>query len=96
MKGIRYPDGATPLDALEIEGLRLKHIVTRSELDRWEQENIQDAKFWLDRRRKGSILNEQFICKLHEKMFGKVWKWAGEFRRTEKILASLGLKSQLN
>lgn len=79
-----YPDGATPLDPDEIEGLKLRHITTRAELDRWEQENIQDALSWLVRRRKTNILNEDFICQLHEKMFGKVWKWAGEFRRTEK------------
>lgn len=79
-----YPDGATPLDPDEIKGLRLRHITTRAELDRWEQENIQDALSWLERRRKANILSEEFICQLHEKMFGKVWKWAGEFRRTEK------------
>lgn len=79
-----YPDGATPLDPDEIEGLKLRHITTRAELDRWEQENIQDALSWLERRRKANILSEEFICQLHEKMFGKVWKWAGEFRRTEK------------
>ena len=84
MKDFEYPDGATPLDPDEIDGLKLKHITTRGELDRWEQENIQDALAWLDRRRKSDILNEEFICQLHEKMFGKVWKWAGEFRRTNK------------
>jgi hypothetical protein len=35
-----YPDGATPLDPNEAEGLRLSHITTRGELDRWEQDNI--------------------------------------------------------
>jgi len=84
MKNFDYPDGATPLDPDEIDGLKLKYINTRGELDRWEQENIQDALAWLDRRRKSDILNEEFICQLHEKMFGKVWKWAGEFRRTNK------------
>lgn len=79
-----YPPGATPLDPEEIEGLRLKHITTREELDRWEQDNIQDAMAWLARRRKSDILNEDFIIQLHKKMFGKVWKWAGDFRRTNK------------
>lgn len=84
MMTFEYPDGATPLDPNEIDGLKLKHITKRAELDRWEQVNIQDAISWLERRRKSNILNEAFICQLHEKMFGKVWKWAGEFRRTEK------------
>jgi Fic-DOC domain mobile mystery protein B len=79
-----YPQGATPLDPDELDGLKLKHITTRGELDRWEQENIQDALTWLSRRRKKEILTEDFICRLHEEMFNKVWKWAGTFRRTDK------------
>jgi Fic-DOC domain mobile mystery protein B len=79
-----YEQDATPLDPDEVEGLKLKHITTRSELNRWEQENIQEAFDWLSRRRKVPILTESFICRLHEKMFGKVWKWAGQFRRTGK------------
>ncbi len=79
-----YPEGATPLDPNEIDGLKLRHITTRGELDRWEQENIQKALSWLESRRRSDILNEGFICQLHEKMFGKVWKWAGQFRRSEK------------
>ncbi|GAB3995661.1 mobile mystery protein B [Spirosoma daeguense] len=79
-----YPPGATPLEPEEIEGLKLSHITTRSELDRWEQENIQDALTWLARRRKTDILDEVFICQLHYNMFGKVWRWAGRFRRTDK------------
>jgi len=80
-----YPEGATPLEPEEIDGLKIKHITTRGELDRWEQDNIQDALDWLSRRKKKDhILSEEFICQLHERMFGKVWKWAGSFRRTNK------------
>ena len=85
MKNFENPDGATPLDPDELEGLKLKHITTRAELDRWEQENIADAIVWLNKRRKKSdILTEEFIVKLHLTMFGKVWTWAGSFRRTGK------------
>lgn len=38
-----YPEGATPINADEIEGLLLTHITTRAELDRWEQDNINEA-----------------------------------------------------
>lgn len=79
-----YPPGATPLTPEEQEGLKLKHITTRGELDRWEQENIQDAIAWLKRLRNPDILSEEFILELHKRMFGKVWLWAGQFRRTEK------------
>ncbi len=40
------PEGATPLDPNEAEGLLLTHITTRAELDRWEQENIAEAEAW--------------------------------------------------
>lgn len=79
------PEGATLLDPDELEGLKIKTITTRGELDRWEQENINAAIEWLSsRRNKADILNESFVRKLHEKMFGKVWTWAGMFRRTNK------------
>ncbi|MCP3673857.1 MAG: cell filamentation protein Fic, partial [Gammaproteobacteria bacterium] len=31
-----YPDGATPLEPDELEGLRFKHVTTRGELDQLE------------------------------------------------------------
>lgn len=84
MKQFGYPEGATPLDPDELVGLKIKHITTRGELDRWEQDNINDAIAWLERRRKGDILTEDFARQLHQKMFGKVWAWAGNFRRSDK------------
>ncbi|MBN2561710.1 MAG: mobile mystery protein B [Phycisphaerae bacterium] len=83
---IQYPEGATPIDPDEAEGLLLTHITTRGELDRWEQDNIVEALTWLERSRPTEILNEQFIKELHRRMFGNVWKWAGQFRRSDKNL----------
>jgi len=79
-----YPEGATPLDPNEIEGLLLTHITTRSELDRWEQDNINEALAWLEQQKPKDILNESFMKQLHKRMFGNVWKWAGKFRRSDK------------
>ncbi len=79
-----YPDGATPLDPDETGGLRLMHITTRGELDRWEQDNILEAIGWLSRTKPADILSESFIKKLHRRMFGHVWKWAGQFRQSDK------------
>jgi len=79
-----YPDGATPLDKNEIEGLIPTHITTREELDRWEQENINEALAWVDSHKLKDILNESFMRRLHKRMFGNVWKWAGNFRRSDK------------
>jgi len=84
IKNMDYPKGVTPLEAEELEGLKFSHITTRGELDHLEQANISAGLMWLKRRKDNSILNEQFILKLHTQLFGDVWRWAGSFRRTEK------------
>lgn len=83
-----YPDGATPLDHDELEGLKIGHVSNRGELNRFEQDNINDAFTWLKHHRKRDILTEEFIRTLHKKMFGNVWRWAGEFRRSGKNIGS--------
>ncbi|MHC5083825.1 MAG: mobile mystery protein B, partial [Planctomycetota bacterium] len=79
-----YPQGATPLDKNEIAGLIPTHITTRGQLDRWEQENINEALAWIESNKPKDILSESFMKRLHKKMFGHVWKWAGTFRQSEK------------
>ena len=79
-----YPEGATPLDPDDIEGLRFKHITTRAELDHLEQGNIESGLEWLKRARKVNVLDERFLRKLHAELFGEVWNWGGNFRTTEK------------
>jgi Fic-DOC domain mobile mystery protein B len=78
------PAGATPLDPDEAAGLRLTHITTRGELNRWEQENIAAGDSWAFGRRHKDLLDEGFMRRLHRRMFGEVWRWAGEFRRSGK------------
>lgn len=77
-------DGATPLDPDESEGLIPTHVTTREQLNRLEQENIVEAMHWLETARLKDILDEIFIGKLHQRMFGRVWKWAGRFRTSDK------------
>ena len=84
MINFEYPEGATPIDPDEAGGLLPPHITTRRELDRWEQDNIIEALAWLDKTKPKDILNESFIRKLHKRMFGNVWKWAGTFRQSDK------------
>ncbi|NOY70891.1 MAG: mobile mystery protein B [Gammaproteobacteria bacterium] len=85
MTGVtEYPEGATHLKNTEMEGLRFKHISTRGELDQIEQANITQGLQWLDKQKSPDVLNEGFVCDLHNRLFGDVWKWAGSFRRTEK------------
>ena len=85
-----YPEGATPLDADEAQGLLLSHITNRTELDRWEQENISEAEAWAFRRKPRDILTEGFIKRLHKKMFSTVWRWAGKKRDSGK---NIGIES---
>jgi len=35
-------------------------------------------------QRKRNLLDEVFLCSLHKRMFGKVWKWAGKYRETDR------------
>jgi len=79
-----YPQGASPLDPNEIEGLIPTHITTRAEVNRWEQDNINEALAWIEDRRPEDILNEPFMKLLHKKMFSNVWRWAGKLRQSEK------------
>lgn len=78
------PEGATPLDPDEREGLKPKHITTHGELDELEQINIQAGLRWLARNRRKDILSDDFLCTLHKRLFGEVWEWAGSYRLTEK------------
>jgi Fic-DOC domain mobile mystery protein B len=81
-----YIDGQTPLDEDEKEGLLINTISTRAELDEFEQQNIEQAIQWTLMRnfKKQDVLTESFIIELHKRMYGNVWKWAGEFRKTNK------------
>jgi Fic-DOC domain mobile mystery protein B len=83
---INYTDHQTTLDEDEKDGLLIKAISTRQELDEFEQINIERAIDWTMRKRikLSKILTQRFVCKLHCKMFDQTWKWAGEFRKTNK------------
>ena len=78
------PGGATPLEPDEADDLIPDHVTTRGELDAWEQENILEAERWLLRLPRADVLTEAFVRELHRRMFGKTWRWAGEFRRSDK------------
>lgn len=80
----QYPEGATPLDPDEKEGLKIKHITLLKELDQFEQANIIHGKKWMMKYKKQDIISEIFIKTLHKKLFGDVWEWAGEYRKTNK------------
>jgi Fic-DOC domain mobile mystery protein B len=76
-------DDATPLTPEERDGLIPTHITLRRELNELEQKNIAEADRWAFERKR-DVLDEGFLKGLHRRMFDKVWKWAGEYRKTEK------------
>lgn len=76
-------DAATPLAPEERDGLIPSYITLRRELNEAEQANILEAGEWAFARRR-DVLTEAFLKTLHKQMFGRVWRWAGAFRLTER------------
>jgi Fic-DOC domain mobile mystery protein B len=80
-----YAPGATPLDPDESQGLIPSHITTQGQLNDYEEANILAARRWAyGRKRRGDPLDREFIRNVHRRMFNKTWKWAGDFRRSDK------------
>jgi len=91
---LNYIYGQTPLDEEEKENLKIDTVSTRSELDVFEQKNIEEAVAWTygKKWKPEKILSETFICEVHKKMYGSIWKWAGKYRTSEK---NIGVKPYL-
>jgi Fic-DOC domain mobile mystery protein B len=83
---IEYIKGQSPLDEDEKEGLLIKTISTRGELDEFEQANIQQAIEWTIKNKftKDQILTEEFLLRVHKIMLSEVWEWAGTKRKSNK------------
>jgi Fic-DOC domain mobile mystery protein B len=54
-------------------------------LNESEQINIGEALRWADSRRR-DILDRNFLSNLHQRMFGDVWRWAGQYRTTARAI----------
>lgn len=81
-----FADGQTPLDLDEAALLRVSSVATRGELDVIEQANIAQAMQWAYARKRSplAVLDEPFLRRLHKRMFGDVWRWAGTYRLTAR------------
>ena len=86
---VEHIDGQTPLNEEEKERLRIPTISTREELDEFEQQNIKEALQWLLTRKfkPEQIFSEKFLMNLHKRMYGEAWKWAGQFRTSQKNIS---------
>lgn len=73
-------DANTPLTHEERLGLIPSYITLRSELNEVEQINITEGERWAFGRKR-DVLDEAFLRELHRRMFGQVWKWAGDFSK---------------
>ncbi|RCS21669.1 mobile mystery protein B [Phyllobacterium salinisoli] len=73
----------TPLTAEEREQLIPSYITLRHELNEAEQVNIGEGLRWA-MSRKRDVLDQEFLNELHRRMFGKVWRWAGQYRMTAR------------
>jgi Fic-DOC domain mobile mystery protein B len=87
--------GATPLDEDDLAGLIPSWVTTRADLDAAENDGIQRAVLWLFSPRVrytiDDLLTVAFADRLHERMFGSVWRWAG--RRRQRV-TNIGVEPQ--
>jgi Fic-DOC domain mobile mystery protein B len=84
-------DASTPLTPDERAALIPSYVTLRAELNEVEQIGIDSADQWAFARRRGDVLAEDFLCQLHKRMFGDVWKWAGSFSKENN--RNIGLDS---
>lgn len=85
---LEQDDASTPLTHEEREGLIPSYITLRRELNEAEQANILETEVWAFTRKR-DVLDERFLKSLHKRMFGRVWRWAGKFRQSER---NIGVK----
>ncbi len=85
MMKFEHPSNATLLNPDETIGM-IPDLLNQSELNEWEAANILKAERWLflTSHHSKDILTIDFIKLLHKKMFDETWKWAGQFRSSEK------------
>lgn len=78
-------DPNTPLSPEELSDL-IPNLATKEELNEWERENILRAREWAigERTSPADMASDTYVRKLHLRMFDQTWKWAGQYRRTEK------------
>src|SRR5271169_5200363 len=82
-------DAATPITPEERKGLIPTHVTMRRELNELEQQNILEVDQWAFGRKR-DVFDEPFLRSLHRRMFERVWRWAGDYRTTER---NLGIES---
>ena len=78
-------DAATPLTPEERLDLKPSYVTLRRELNEVEALNVLAGERWA-LARKCEALDETFLRRLHLRMFGDVWRWAGKYRTSARNL----------
>lgn len=81
-------DGDTELTPEERESLIPSYITFRRELNEAEQANIVEAQSWAFSRKR-DVLDDALLTSLHKRMYGNVWRWAGEHRTSSKNIGDV-------
>ncbi|MBL8552432.1 MAG: mobile mystery protein B [Hyphomonadaceae bacterium] len=84
-------DAATPLTPDERAELIPTYIMSRAQLNEAEQIGIADADIWAFGRNR-DVLDQDFLLGLHKRMFGRVWRWAGATRASERNIGVAAYK----
>jgi fido (protein-threonine AMPylation protein) len=88
---INFPKGSTLLRSSK--GLKLSKLKYRFQLNEVEYQNIQKIylEYFQDRHNPLEWFNEKTLKKIHKKMFGNVWSWAGVYYNGK--LRNIGIES---
>jgi Fic-DOC domain mobile mystery protein B len=79
-------DGAsTPLTPEDRRDLIPSYVTLRHELNEVEALNVRDGERWAFARKRDA-LDEDFLKRLHKRMFGQVWRWAGRYRDSPRSI----------
>ena len=81
-------DNATPLEPDAQRHLKQSWITTRADLNEAEQANILAGRQWAYRSRV-NLTDDAYLKRLHQRMFGDVWTWAGHFRTIEVNIGTI-------
>ena len=76
---------ATPIPPNDQKELIPTWVQNRDDLNVAEEDNIIAGLGWAKRRKPKplTIATDAFSRNLHKAMFGRVWRWAGEYRQVE-------------
>lgn len=80
--------GQTLIDRNELKDLIPGHITLISELNQFESQNILEAqkKYLQGKQRRFGLNNPEILKRIHQDMFSQTWKWAGQYRQSNKNL----------